>query len=224
MATISGPSWLADIFAVVMIFASIFSLGRIFTFWLWSRPVRRSVEAMHALMGVAMAGMLVPGLDPIPKPAYVLAFGGLLVVSLRRCRQIVAHPELVGLDEGRVHLLPRCVTHVVMCAAMLYMYLAVATTTTLEKTGAMGMNGGNNVGADYVGLPLLFLAVLLVSGVWELDGVQPFGPERTLQRGPKQVIALTAPGTRPECPAPGLNTLSHIAMCITMAYMLVLML
>jgi Domain of unknown function (DUF5134) len=175
-------------------------------------------------MGVAMAGMLVPGLDPIPKPAYVLAFIGLLVVCLLRCRQFVVHPEPAEFDQGSVHYLPRCVTYAVMCAAMLYMYLGATTTALMAKSSAMAVDGENGVRADYVGLPILFLAVLLVSGIWELDGVQPFGPWRTVQAGPPQVIALSATELRRGCPAPRLSTLAHIAMCITMAYMLVLML
>lgn len=54
----TGPSWLADVLAAVVISVALFSAGRLIASR--GRPRRGEVDAdgVHVLMGVAMAGML----------------------------------------------------------------------------------------------------------------------------------------------------------------------
>ena len=139
-----------------------------------------------------------------------------------------------GRDEDHVHHLSHYLTHLVMACSMLYMYLA-APTPRPGFGGGMAMGAATGSTADFVGLPLLFLSVLLVSGVWELDGIGRFAPRpaamaltaagapgagRTGPPGPSD----TARDDGPRWLAPRLEAGCHIAMCVTMAFMLVLML
>ena len=86
-----------------------------------------------------------------------------------------------GRDDDHVHHLSHYATHEVMALAMLYMYLAAPARSGALANGAMPMSGATGTAADFVGLPLLFLIVLLSSGVWELDGIERLSPTRARQ-------------------------------------------
>ncbi len=62
----TGPSWLADGFAGLMLLTAGYCAGRLVAARVQRRPAERDVDLVHVLMGVAMAGMLVPriGLRP----------------------------------------------------------------------------------------------------------------------------------------------------------------
>ena len=108
------------------------------------------------------------------------------------------------------------------------------------------MTGPTGTAANFVGLPLLFVVILFASAVWQLDGLSRFAPGRDAGRrghGPRRPstgargsweIAGDGPD-EPEQPsdrgaarrpslAPRLEMGCHIVMCITMGYMLILML
>ena len=115
----TGPTSLADIFAAVMIIVATYSAGRLVASRLWSRPTHADVDVMHVLMGVAMAGMLVAALNPIPSVVWEVVFSGLAAWFLWRCYAFVAEHGVAGRDEDHVHHLSHYVTHVVMAFAML---------------------------------------------------------------------------------------------------------
>jgi hypothetical protein len=135
--------------------------------------------------------------------------------------------------------------HLVMALAMIYMYLAAVPAQA--QTGAvMSMTGPTGAGANFVGLPLLFVLTLFASAVWQLDGLSRYAPARrdlvgvdagtvagSGARGSwENAREYRGDGPRPsetgsESPAslaPRLEMGCHIVMCITMGYMLVLML
>ena len=62
----TGPSWLAGGFAALMLLTAGYCAGRLVAARVQRRPAERDVDLVHALMGVAMAGLLVPraGLRP----------------------------------------------------------------------------------------------------------------------------------------------------------------
>ncbi len=93
-------------------------------------------------------------------------------------------------------------------------------------TMAMAQNSGRGGGP---GLTLLLVVILLVAAVWLLDSISTFAPRRQLALstvGPgiaaSNQVEATSEDVRPWL-APRLEISCHIAMCITMAYMLVLM-
>ena len=132
-----------------------------------------------------------------------------------------------------------------MALAMLYMYLAAVPASGRAGTAVMAAPTG--AAANFVGLPLLFVAILFASAIWQLDGLSRYaatGPDLVgvaslgPQGGPARAqsppttsspgfpVAPASPaGSVPEPSlAPRLEMGCHIAMCITMGYMLILML
>jgi hypothetical protein len=199
-------------------------------------------------MGAAMAGMLVPAINPLPTAVWTSVFVVVAVWFSWRCFRFTARHGLSGQDEDHVHHLSHYVTHVVMALAMLYMYLA-GSPSRPRTGGGMAVSGASGTTADFVGLPLLFLFVLLASAVWELDGAGRWSPSWTEARRLEPVIEFVGGGSAvssaeaPACLpaaadleevitndpsrrwlAPGLKAVCHIAMCVTMGYMLIVML
>jgi hypothetical protein len=90
----SGPTWLADVFAAIVIGVALFSAARLIVSRGWlehgrlvqgrlgygrlghGRYGRGELDAdvVHVLMGIAMAGMFVPGLATLPAPAWEAVF------------------------------------------------------------------------------------------------------------------------------------------------------
>jgi hypothetical protein len=118
-ADVAGPSWLAGTFAAVMILTGAYSASRLAVGSLRGRATEFDADALHAVMGVAMAGMLVPRLSVLPHSAWAVVFGigaawfGWHAVRLRR----------VGACGSSRCRFP--VPHLIECAAMLYMLLPV---------------------------------------------------------------------------------------------------
>jgi Domain of unknown function (DUF5134) len=130
-------------------------------------------------------------------------------------------------DDSVSHGLSHYLIPLVMALAMLYMYLAVVP----PRAGAgMAMTGPTGAGANFVGLPPVFVVILCTSAVWQVDALSRYTQSRrtlvAAGRGSDPGPA-DAPLGDPEAAtalAPRLEMGCHIAMRITMAYMLVLML
>jgi hypothetical protein len=113
------------------------------------------------------------------------------------------------------------------------------------------MAGASGPTANFVGLPLLFLIVLSASAIWRVDQLSQSSPQEPVlarvggdqwggrlgEGGPTSTghdaVGLAAPTEEArdvadrdgsQLLAPRLAMLCHIAICLTMAYMLVLML
>ena len=74
-----------------------------------------------------------------------------------------------------------------MALAMLYMYFGLPAQAKVAADATMVTSGATDTAADFLGLPLLFLILLLGSGVWELDRA-----ERS-----KRIAARRSRGQRP---------------------------
>jgi hypothetical protein len=244
----TNPGWLNDLFAGVMLIVAAYSTGRLVAARAWARPIHRDVDVAHVLMGVAMAGMLVDDLNPLPNGLWELVFSALAVWFIWRCYQFLVDPGVEVYYHEHVHRLSRRVIHLVMSLAMLYMYFAAAPSGSVSG-GSMAMGAATGTTADFALLPAAFVIALLVSAIWQLDAIGRFRtlpvPRRTTP-GPDAVVfdspaaTQTVSGSaanegtttlatrtgpaRPPWLAPRLEAASHIAMCVTMAYMLVLML
>jgi len=193
------------------------------------RRINVDINIAHVSMGVAMAGMLVPALTTLPTGLWEAVFVGLAAWFGWQSTVFVARHVGEG-PPGDLHHVSHYLTHLVMSCAMLYMYFAASPASATNGGGmAMGAAGGT---ADYVGLPLFFLAVLSVSAVWHVDRLSVLSRQPVLVGGggpgaePGHVPSATLAAGRGSQPflAPRAEMLCHIAMCITMGYMLVLML
>ncbi len=236
----SNPGWLNDIFAGVMVAIALYSAGRLVAARAWSRPTHRDVDVAHVLMGTAMAGMLVSDLNPIPIGVWEVTFSSLAAWFVWRCYQFVKDPTTGIGYQQHVHRLSRRLIHLVMSLAMLYMYLA-AVPAAVGSGGSMAMGAASGATTHFVVLPLVFIVSLFGSAIWELDrlghmsrayatrvqaapvfaslgGGTPTGPDDS-------EAALESPDKEgPPWLAPRLEGMAHIVMCVTMGYMLVLML
>ena len=199
----SGPGWLADIFAAVVLIVAGYSAGRLLASRAWARPAHFDLDVVHLLMGLAMAGMFVAALNPVPPGLWEVVFSGVAAWSLWRCGAYVTRRgERRALDD-HVHPVSHYPTHVVMAFAMLYMYLALPAKGA--RLGAMAVSGATGTTADFVGLPLLFLLVLLGSGVWELDRAERFRRVPVVRDQPLTAPELAlAPATTAAVGKPGL--------------------
>ena len=160
-----GPSWLAGILAAIMIATAAYCASRVVIARAHRGAAERDVNLVHTVMGVAMAGMLVSWLNPLPDRVWAVTFGaaagwfGWRAWSGRQARAMT--PGRGGSPHR--HALP----HLVMCGAMVYMLLAARAADPGLRAGiAMG----GPAAAGRFPLLALVLAVFMVGYVmWQAD-------------------------------------------------------
>jgi hypothetical protein len=72
---VAGPSWLTGAFAGVIILAACYCASRLAVSRLRGLATEADADWLHAVMGTAMAGMLVPQLALLPRVAWMVVFG-----------------------------------------------------------------------------------------------------------------------------------------------------
>jgi hypothetical protein len=91
-----------------------------------------------ALMAVATAGMLVPGLRTLPDSAWEVVFAVLTTwFAIRSAR--AARRAITRSASARALAAPNCAPHLVHCAAMLYTFLALPAAPGAGRAGPGGM-------------------------------------------------------------------------------------
>jgi hypothetical protein len=245
----AGPSWLAGTFAAVMILTAAYSASRLAVSHRRGRATEFDADALHAVMGAAMAGMLMPRLSVLPNSAWAAVFGiaaawfGWHAIRLRRA----------GASGSSRCRFP--VPHLIECAAMLYMLLPVHGSQPSHRGAGMAMPGIGASGGPAAGFPALaaVLALFMVGYiVWTTDRLTTLARAKTTAADPGQnqnhqpsaALPAAAPshdgGRTPGTPAaaetrrqaqtgrpvlaPKLAACGKLAMSITMSYMLILML
>jgi hypothetical protein len=193
MSGMTGPGWLAGIFAALMLTVATYCTGRLVAARAWRRPTELDTDGAHVVMGVAMAGMLVSGLRTFPVWMWAGVFAAGAVwfgYHALRARRAAATPW------RSLHPAP----HLVECAAMLFMLLAVPASAAFLA---------------------LLPAVFLLGWVIRLA-------DRLTVRVPAFAAApgggSGAPGGPSTPLAPRCAVLCSMAMGITMGYMLITML
>jgi hypothetical protein len=227
------PAWLAYGFAVLMVSVSVYCIGRLAVAKRWRRRIRIDVNASHVLMGAAMVGMLVPRWKLLPGGLWEVVFGIIALWFLALGIRFVRQHGLAGTDDDHVHHLTHYLIHMVMACAMLYMYWLGMPITARPGTNVTMMSGPP-AGVGDPGLTLLIIAVLLASAIWQLDAITEFSPRQlALSVAGEPLVGTGTVGgasdgglgqTEEPWLAPRLEMACHIAMCLTMGYMLVLML
>lgn len=193
-------AWLSVIFCVICLIVGALHLVRM--------VVRRSnlvAEASHAAMGLGMAAMFAPPLDPVPAPVWVAAFGASAawfapVALRRRC--------------------PEARHHVVASGAMLFMLLAGHS----HAPGSAGAAHSGHLGSGAVGLASVVALALVGYFAWHvLRCADRLGPAAEVAAvpegvGPDGTVALRAPALALAAPRTGV--LAHLVMGAAMAVML----
>jgi hypothetical protein len=205
------------------------------------RPEERDVDLVHMVMGVAMAGMLVSWLNPLPDRVWAAMFGAAAGWFGWRARPGRQAPAAAAGDGRPSH--GHHVPHLVMCGAMVYMLLAARAVTA---GAGIGPAMGGTAAAGRFPVLALILAVFMVGYVmWQADRLPALaraaagrpGPpvpgtavalSAAAGAGPAAQPAVTAPdlpaGPAPRVLSPRLAACCQIAMAVTMGYMLILML
>ncbi|MCQ4081060.1 DUF5134 domain-containing protein [Streptomyces sp. RB6PN25] len=173
----ASPSWLTDTFAAIMLVIALSCVARLLTSSLRRREVELDADAVHLVMGISMAGMLVPRLDPAPNGVWDAAFA--LAAAWFAARTVRAWRGNAATGWRCPHPLP----HLVESGAMLYMLLA-AQNPAPDNTGkSMAMPGmGATAGTGLARFPALalLLAVFMVGYVvWLGDRLTLVSPAST---------------------------------------------
>jgi hypothetical protein len=139
----AGQSWLAGTFAGIMIITAAYCVSRLVVARRQHRPTDFRVDGVHVLMGVAMAGMLVPRLRVFWAGGWEIVFAvaaAWFAWLTIRDWMTSRNPRSQGaVSRPRNHHLQ----HVLGCGAMLYMFLAVSSARAASGgPGVSGMAGG----------------------------------------------------------------------------------
>jgi Domain of unknown function (DUF5134) len=253
-----GPFWLADILGVLMLVIAAYCLGRLVVWRAQGRPTDVDVDAVHAIMGMGMAAMLVPSLSPVPNVTWAWVFA--VAATWLGWRIVTVYRQADAARIARVHYVP----HLVMALAMIYMGVAYSGPAR-NGSASGGMGSG---AAAHFPLGAVVLALFMFGyAVWLTDQLTGIATVRTWRTAPQLALAgagVSAPavGGPPE-PAPAaaqaapvvraavaahaagtgdlaiarpgdrldrkvplspqLEVGCHIAMAVTMGYMLILM-
>jgi hypothetical protein len=218
-----GPFWLAYVFAAVVVGTAGCCAARLVAAWVWRRRIDHAVDALHMVMGLAMAGMFVSSLRVPWTPAWLIVFGA-------------ATGWFAGMSMRAVWTRdsPRPgspVAHAVASASMFYMFLAVPSAQMTGGRGAASMVGGLDAHAMSEHLPLLGLSLgfALLGYVWSamlrltgLAGTATGSGLATEARSSGRPDgAVTAGGCGPGFLAPRLAECCDVAMGAVMAVALI---
>jgi Domain of unknown function (DUF5134) len=223
---VGAPAWLTGSFAALMLTVATYCAGRLAVTRRWQRPTELDTDAGHVLMGLAMAGLLVARLRIMPAATWEAVFAS---GTAWFAWQLVKSRRRTAPASWRcLHPAP----HLVECAAMLYMFFAA---TPLTARAAAGMAGP---APSRFSVLALLMALFMVAYVVRVADRLPLrspalapapaisAPAPLAVPAPADAPALVGHLATPARPflAPRCAALCKIAMGLTMAYMLVLML
>jgi hypothetical protein len=207
----AGPTWLTGLLAAVMLTVAAYNATRLAAATRWGRAAELDADGVHVVMGVAMAGMLTPGLSFAPArlwQAIFAAAGAWFAWQFLRTRR--------GAQLGPWRC-PHPLPHLIECAAMVLMLALPAALASTGATAATGMSAMTVTGPAARLSPLTLLLALFMVGyvMWLANHLTALAPARTTG-------TITTTGTgylAPRCAA-----CCKIAMGTTMGYMLIMML
>jgi hypothetical protein len=160
----STPAWILGIFAAVMLLVAEVSAGQLVIARAWTRRggTNAGIAVSHLLMGIAMTGILVPGLSTLPNAVWEVVFA-VMTAWFAWCLRRESRGRGAAAVAGG-HYAP----HLVHSAAMLYMFAALASPSgTGGMSGMSGMAGGSSGGIP--ALALIFALLLIAVTIHDLD-------------------------------------------------------
>jgi hypothetical protein len=161
----TGLGWLTAGLAGLMLLIAGGCVVRLATWRRRDRAAGPEADVLHALMGVAMAGMLEPRLSPVPDAVWRAVFG--VAVTWFAWRAIRARISRRDAGRERATTAHHAMPHAVQCAAMLYML--VPARSAVDSAG-MAMTGMSTSGfLANPAIALLLVAFMLVYVMWTAD-------------------------------------------------------
>ena len=172
----NGPSWLTGSLAAVMILTAVYSASRLAVSRLRRRTTEFDADALHAVMGAAMAGMLVPRLNVLPGSVWLVIFGmGAAWFGWHAVRAQGLRAS--GHSPGRFP-----VPHLIECVAMVYMLLPLHGSRPAHGGAGMAMAGmGASAGpaGSFPALAVVLALFMLGYIVWTTDRLAALARART---------------------------------------------
>jgi Domain of unknown function (DUF5134) len=161
----STPAWILGSFAAVMLLVAEVSAGQLVIARAWTRRggTNADIAVSHLLMGIAMTGILVPGLSTLPNTVWAVVFA-LMTAWFAWCLRRESRGRGAAAVVGG-HYAP----HLAHNAAMLYTFAALAGPSV---SGTGGMSGMSGMGASSGGIPalaLIFALLLIAFTIHDLD-------------------------------------------------------
>jgi Domain of unknown function (DUF5134) len=223
------PSWLYYLFGVGMLVVAAYGFGLLLVSFKLNDPVGRDIDVAHLFMGVAMAGMFVAHWSFWPNGFWELAFFLLMIWFIFRSTLSIQRFGLHVPHEG---------IHAAMSFAMLMMYWFPASSSPTAMSMSMS---SSSRGVFDPGLGLLLAFLFFGSAIFTLaspvkgvshHGSHAFARTRALATGGAgdegggevEPFRHTSSGPLATFTSPELEDLSHVAMCIGMGFLLILML
>ena len=232
----TSPVWLDGAFAALMLLVAVCCAARLAIGCLRDRVTELDADGLHVLMGVAMAGMFEPLLNPFPDVAWRAIFAA--AAAWFAWQAVRARMGSRPGGSRSTHPLP----HVVECGAMIYM---LRPSGRVPGVTMPGMSTPRSVTAGNPVLVLILTLFMLGYVLWTTDRLASLSRagaarRRRTDQG-RQPAAATSPiaanqrscgpGTAADAGPAGGQTLAprtaagyQIAMSIAMGYMLVMML
>jgi hypothetical protein len=213
-----GPTWLAAILGLIMIAAAISAIARIVIAARTHTATDYEVDGHNVLMGIAMAGMLIPGLLIVTAGASTILWIVVWVIvtvwfAISVIRDAVRHP---GARFAGHHL-----PHLVMSGAMIYMFAAPGVGGSSMGGSMSGMSAmGAGSSLPLPTLDYAFLVFMIGYAVLVIDRL----PKIAIVGSGDLAVAghsVSVTGTRPLAPRGA--ALTNIVMALTMGYMLTMM-
>jgi hypothetical protein len=210
-----APAWVTWLVTALVILLALGSGARLVVPRLRRQHAAADVDIVHASMGVAMAGMLMPRLSVLPGDLWLAVFvagaawfAWLAVGPQDRTSAWTGRRQAA---EAHAHPAP----HAVECLAMIYMLLVAGPLGSARQHG-MSMPGmAASTAAGLAGtspvLALLLCVFMLGSALWTIDKLTASSAKRAAPRDQG--------GT-----APRLASYSKIGMSLAMGYALLTML
>ena len=232
----TSPGWLDGAFAALMLLVAVSCAARLALGRLRDRVTELDADGLHVLMGVAMAGMFEPLLNPFPDVAWRAIFAA--AAAWFAWQAVRARMGSRPGGSRSTHPLP----HVVECGAMIYM---LRPSGRVPGVTMPGMSTPGSVTAGNPVLVLILALFMLGYVLWTTDRLASLsrakaavrrGGDQGRQPAPATLPASaiqrsggagTAAGADPvigRTLAPRTAAGYKIAMSIAMGYMLVMML
>jgi hypothetical protein len=205
----STPAWILDIFAIVMLLVAEVSAGQLVIACAWTRRggTDADIAVSHLLMGIAVAGILVPGLRTLPNAVWEFVFAA-MTAWFAWCLWRESRGRAAPVTHG--HYAP----HLVQGAALLDMFAAL--------TGAMPTLHAST-------LALIFALLLIAFTVYDVDrsaGVDGYfrvvGRRSALAVAAAGPVALRQP-TQRLLLSPAVVKGCQVAISVTIAFILIIM-
>jgi hypothetical protein len=216
-----GPTWLAAIFGVIMLVAAVVAAVRIIAAWRAHRTTDYQIDIHNVVMGVSMAGMLIPSLLIVttgPSTIAWLVVWILLTIwfAISVARDAAQRTHGNGFTG---HHLP----HLVMSAAMVYMFAVMLVPASDSSDSGMSGMSGMSAGGGLVPLATLDYAFVLFMVGYAVLVVDRLPALAAIGSGELRGVGHADAATTARSLAPTTAAIINIVMAITMGYMLTMM-